>query len=272
MGAINYTWLEQYGRISTKPALNPIYDNHLASLCDAEQARDMLTAYNEHLRADSLQTAAVYFMHTVRGLLLGIHYVNSMCDTLLDLSLDNIQLQLIVKDGHPAFHFQLLDGTEKAHPAPPVNDEPDSAVASTSARQAMLTAYYGEQLRPLIEGLAGAGGANTGQMWAQLASILRWFKTLAVEMDITDHEREAVIQGYEHVITMPPEVLGLRKNVLTFKPVEIDSPYQAGEKMLMKSTCCLHYKVYGGQDFCYSCPKMSKAERQHRYDAIVASR
>ena len=75
----------------------------------------------------------------------------------------------------------------------------------------MLTAYYEEQLRPLIEGLAAAGGANTGQMWAQLASILKWFKTMAVEMEITDREREAVIQGYEHVIKMPPEVLGLRK-------------------------------------------------------------
>ena len=46
----------------------------------------MLTAYNEHLRADSLQTAAVYFMHSVRGLLLGIHYLNAMCHSLLDLS------------------------------------------------------------------------------------------------------------------------------------------------------------------------------------------
>ena len=39
MGAINYTWLEQYGRISTSPATNSIYDVHLASLCDAEQAK-----------------------------------------------------------------------------------------------------------------------------------------------------------------------------------------------------------------------------------------
>ncbi|WP_145414055.1 (2Fe-2S)-binding protein [Paenibacillus xylanexedens] len=272
MSAINYTWLEQYARISTKPALNPIYDKHLASLRDAEQARDMLTAYNEHLRADSLQTAAVYFMHSVRGLLLGIHYINAMCDSLLDLSLDNIQLQLIVKDGYPAFHFQLLDDAEKPHPAPPANDEPNSVLASTSARQAMLTAYYGEQLLPLIEGVALAGGANTGQMWAQLASILRWFKTLAVQMEITDQEREAVIQGYEHVITMPPEVMGLRKNLLKFKPVEIDSPYQPGEKVLMKSTCCLYYKVDGGQDYCYTCPKLSKAERQTRYEAIAASR
>lgn len=269
MSAINYTWLEQYARISTKPALNPIYDKHLASLRDAEQARDMLTAYNEHLRADSLQTAAVYFMHSVRGLLLGIHYINAMCDSLLDLSLDNIQLQLIVKDGYPAFHFQLLDDAEKP---PPANDEPNSVLASTSARKAMLTAYYGEQLLPLIEGVALAGGANTGQMWAQLASILRWFKTLAVQMEITDQEREAVIQGYEHVITMPPEVMGLRKNLLKFKPVEIDSPYQPGEKVLMKSTCCLYYKVDGGQDYCYTCPKLSKAERQTRYEAIAASR
>lgn len=272
MGAINYTWLEQYGRISANSASNSVYDTSLASLRDAEQARDMLSAYNEHLRADSLQTAAVYFMHSVRGLLLGIHYISAMCDSLLDLSLDNIRLQLIVKDGYPVFHFQLRNSSEQTHPAPPNKDEHSAAATLISARQAMLTAYYGEQLRPLIEGVAGAGGANTGQMWAQLASILKWFKTMAMQMEITDYEREAVIQDYEHVVAMPPEVLGLRKNLLTFKPVEIDSPYQVGEKMLMKSTCCLHYKVYDGQDYCYSCPKLSKAERQNRYDAIVASR
>ncbi|WP_342553143.1 (2Fe-2S)-binding protein [Paenibacillus sp. FSL R7-0652] len=271
MGAINYTWLEQYGRISTSPASNPVYDILLASLRDTAQADDMLKVYNEHLRADSLRTAAVYFMHSVRGLLLGIHYMNSMCDTMLDISLDNIRLQLVVQDGYPAFHFQLLDGTEHVHPAPPGKNEHESAAAGL-ARKAMLTAYYGEQLRPLIEGAAEAGGANTGQMWAQLASILTWFKTMAVQMDITEDERKAVIQGYEHVITMPPEILGLRKNLLHFKPVEIDSPYQPGEKMLMKSTCCLHYKVYGGQDYCYSCPKLSKAERQNRYEILAASR
>ncbi|MCK6075803.1 ferric iron reductase [Paenibacillus silvae] len=272
MGDINYTWLEQYARFTMSTPQDAAYAASLASLRDAEQARVMLTAYNEHLRADSLQTAAVYFMHSVRGLLLGIHYMNAMCDKVLDLSLDNIRLHLVVKDGYPAFLFQLTDRTERAHPAPPNEGGSASNEAASAARQVMLTSYYRDQLRPLIEGVAMAGEANTGQMWAQLASILRWFKTLATQMDITDHEREAVVQGYEHVITMSPDILGLRKNLLKFKPVEIDSPYQPGEKTLMKSTCCLHYKVYGGQDYCYTCPKLSKAERQTRYEAIMASR
>lgn len=272
MGDINYTWLEQYARFTMSDAQDVVYEAPLASLRESEQARHMLTAYNEYLRADSLQTAAVYFMHCVRGLLLGIHYMNAMCDKVLDLSLDNIRLYLVVKDGYPGFLFQLMDRTEQAHPAPPNESAHDSREAASAARQAMLTAYYGEQLRPLIEGVALAGGANTGQMWAQLASILRWFKMQAIQMDITDHEREAIVQGYEHVITMPPDILGIRKNLLKFKPVEMDSPYQPGEKTLMKSTCCLHYKVYGGQDYCYTCPKLSKAERQTRYEAILASR
>ncbi|CAI6080929.1 hypothetical protein PAECIP112173_03053 [Paenibacillus sp. JJ-100] len=272
MGAIDYTWLEQYGRISTSPASDPIYTTVLASLRDAEHAKEMLTVYHEYLRADCLRTTAVYFMHSIRGLLLAIHYMNAMCDTILNISLDNLQLQLVVQDGYPSFQFLLLDQSEYAHPAAVVKDQSESKAASVSAREAMLNAYYKEQLRPLIEGIAQAVGANTGQMWAQQASILKWFKTLAAQMDITAEEREAVHQGYEYVTMMPPEILGLRKNVLAFKPVEIDSPYQPGEKMLMKSACCLHYKVYDGQEYCYSCPKLSRAERQSQYDKIRASR
>ena len=57
------------------------------------------------------------------------------CVTRYWISLDNIQLQLIIKDGYPAVHFQLLDDTEQVHPAPPVNDEQNSTAASTSVRQ-----------------------------------------------------------------------------------------------------------------------------------------
>ncbi|WP_340014773.1 (2Fe-2S)-binding protein [Paenibacillus sp. FSL K6-1318] len=268
MGAINYTWLEQYGRITTGPVNEPVFGMPLILLRHPENAKLMLEAYNKHLRADSLRSAAVYFMHSVRGLVLGIHYMTSMCDASLNISLENIQLQLEVQEGRPVPHFQLVDATEHAHPGSVINGVEDAS----HWRNELLTAYYGEQLRPLIEGVALAGEANTGQMWAQLASILRWFKTTVVKMDITESEREAVIQGYEHVISLPPEILGLRKNMLSFKPVEIANPHQPGETMLMKPTCCLHYQVYGGQNYCYSCPKLTKAERQERYDAIVAAK
>ncbi|RAI99021.1 hypothetical protein DET54_103159 [Paenibacillus pabuli] len=44
----------------------------LTALRHLEQAKLMLDAYNEHLQADSLRSAAVYFMHSVRGLMIGV--------------------------------------------------------------------------------------------------------------------------------------------------------------------------------------------------------
>ncbi|MEC0109879.1 ferric iron reductase [Paenibacillus taichungensis] len=268
MGAINYTWLQQYGRITTGTIDESVFGMPLTALKHPKQAKLMLEAYNEHLRADSLRSAAVYFMHSVRGLMIGVHYMTALCDTYLDLSLENIDMKLELKDGRPVIGFQLNNTIEQSHP----NLMDGSQVVPSSWRNDVLTAYYGEQLRPLIEGVAVAGGANPGQMWAQLASMLRWFKTTALQMNITETEREAVIQGYEHVIAMSPEILGLKKNLLTFKPVEIDNPHQPGETMLMKPVCCLHHQVYGGQNYCYSCPKLTKAERQERYDAIMAAK
>ncbi|MGC5774498.1 ferric iron reductase [Paenibacillus pabuli] len=269
MGAINYTWLQQYGRITTTaPIDEPVFGMPLTALRHPEKAKLMLEAYNKHLRADSLRSAAVYFMHSVRGLMIGAHYMTALCDTWLDLSLDNVILQLEVKDGRPVISFQLYNATERLHP----NRMTGPDAVPSSWRNDVLTAYYGEQLRPMIEGVAMAGGANPGQMWAQLASMLRWFKTTALQMNLNETEREAVIEGYEHVIAMSPEILGLKKNLLNFKPVEIDNPHQPGETMLMKPVCCLHHEVYGGQNYCYSCPKLTKAERQERYEAILAAK
>ncbi|NUU77052.1 hypothetical protein [Paenibacillus xylanilyticus] len=268
MGAINYTWLQQYGRITTEASMESVYEMPMAALRQPEKAREMLEVYNKHLQAESIRSAAVYFMHSVRGLMLGVHYMTALCDTWVDLSLENMNLQLEVKDGRAAFCFQLVDGTEYPHPSPVCPTD----TTKISWRTDVLTSYYREQLRPLIEGVASAGDANLGQMWSQLASMLRWYKTTALQMNIEEAEREAVIEGYEHVIAMPADLLGLKKNVLSFKPVEIDNPHQPGETMLMKPVCCLHHQVYGGQNYCYSCPKLSKAERQERYDAIVAAK
>jgi len=268
MGAINYTWLQQYGRITTIPGGESVWEIHMAELKHPDKARELLDVYNKHLQADTVRTAAVYFMHSVRGLMLGIHYMTALCDTWLDLSLENMKLQLEVQDGRPAFRFQLMDGTEHPHPVP--LNPPDAA--KSSWRKDILTSYYTEQLRPLIEGLASAGEVGLGQMWSQLASMLRWYKTTALQMNIEEVERQAVIEGYEHVIALPASLLGLKKNLLSFKLVEIDNPHQPGETMLMKPVCCLHHQVYGGQNYCYSCPKLSKAERQKRYDDIRAAK
>ncbi|MFJ2046352.1 hypothetical protein ACIOBL_22340 [Paenibacillus taichungensis] len=72
MGAINYTWLQQYGRITTGTIDESVFGMPLTALKHPKQAKPMLEAYNEHLRADSLRSAAVYFMHSVRGLMIGV--------------------------------------------------------------------------------------------------------------------------------------------------------------------------------------------------------
>ncbi|WP_339275026.1 ferric iron reductase [Paenibacillus sp. FSL W8-0426] len=273
MGAINYDWLQQYGRIAVTSLEQPVWSMPLAALKDPVQARQMLAEFNKHLRADSLRSAAVYFTHSLRGLVLGIHYMTAVCDARLDISLDNIELQLEVKNDRVAASFLLRDATERPHVQQAAEgDEPrNRACAHSSWRNEVLTAYYGEQLRPMIEGVAAAGGAKPGQMWSQLAGILRWFTTAVQQMPIEQAEREAVIKGYEHVISMPPDVLGLKRNLLSFKPVEVANPYQPGQTLLMKPACCLHHVVYDGQDYCYTCPKLSKAERQERYEAILAA-
>ncbi|WP_110000681.1 hypothetical protein [Paenibacillus taichungensis] len=52
-----------------------VFSMPLTALRHLEQAKLMLDAYNEHLQADSLRSAAVYFMHSVRGLM-KLHRMN----------------------------------------------------------------------------------------------------------------------------------------------------------------------------------------------------
>lgn len=79
---------------------------------------------------------------------------------------------------------------------------------------------------------------------------------------LTLHERARVEEGRLALKRLPPEIFGSVRNPFDVKRRYVDSWWKPVEKLPLKATCCLMYKTGRRKEYCYTCPKLTKQERE----------
>ncbi|ALP37171.1 hypothetical protein ASL14_14275 [Paenibacillus sp. IHB B 3084] len=266
MKPLDYDQLEQLARIVTDTPEDAVYSGPVAEWLEPDKLGSVMEYYGELLRAEDGLTTAVYFVNQLRGLVFAQHFMVSLCERRLDLSVSNLRFHICYQGKYPAISFQVIDTTELD------NIRQDEHHSSGQAQQA-LRDFYSLQIRPILEAMAAAGDASVGQMWGQFPLTLLYFKD-RVQPSLTDpQDVEHFEQDYYYVTReLEGEVFGRKRNPFTVRLVELDNPYRPGEKAYMKPSCCQYYKTGGGQRYCFACPRMSASEREERRLEVAASR
>ncbi|WP_226002575.1 hypothetical protein [Paenibacillus sp. BJ-4] len=267
MRPLDYDQLEQLAKIVTDTPEDAVYSGPVAEWLEPEKARSVLEYYGELLRAEDLLTSAVYLVNQLRGLVFAQHFMVSLCERRLDLSISNLRFHICYEGKSPSISLQVIDPTELD------NTRQDEEEHSSEQAQQALRDFYSLHLRPILEALASVGGVSMGQMWGQFPLTLLYFKdrvqpTLTDPLDVKRFE-----QDFDYVTReLEGEVFGRKRNPYTVRLVELDNPYRPGENTYMKPSCCQYYKTGGGQRYCYACPRMSASEREERRREVLASR
>lgn len=231
-------------------------------LLEPEHARSFLKLYAALIKATDLSPAATYFVSYLRGLTTAVQSLMSLENASMDWSMSNWSLLVLVKDGHTRLKFNPVNPTI-THAAPRNREE---------WRNQILGHFYGETLQPIINVLAKEAKLSQNQLWAIMPTGLYYYKENAITQFAGNPAvYRQIISDYQYLINeMDGSIFGCNHNPLNVKIQMVDNPYSPGEQMPRKSSCCLAY-LTEGCSYCYTCPKLTKAERAQKYDAIKAA-
>ncbi|MEO3946124.1 hypothetical protein [Gorillibacterium sp. CAU 1737] len=241
----------------------PAGEGHLYSfseLTEMEGARRFAKEYAPLIPSRTLDVAGTYWASWLSRLCGALQEMLLMQNAILISSLESFVLRLSVEDGYPKIAF-YLKGSEV--PLLPEGEERPAA-----AKQAM-DRFYGEVIRPLLEASAKATEIPVRTLWAVLSTNLRYGQDQLEGRELPEAIRERFEHDFGYVMKgMPGAVAGLTRNPFDLKFRYAESPYKPGERVLIRSTCCLAYKTDTDYGYCYNCPKLSTAERQAKFQEI----
>ncbi|GLI04122.1 hypothetical protein YDYSG_01520 [Paenibacillus tyrfis] len=233
----------------------------LSQLLERRHADMLLVKYGKHIRALDEQAPATYFSGWLGMLCAAQQYMISRYDAAFDFSPGNLTVNLYLKEGRPMFGFRLHDAKTLSVPAG------DRA----GWRRQALSALYGETLRPLLASLAQAAGLDAGQLWGQIATRMYYVHDMALAKADSEELRAKLTEDFQALMSdLPLDVFGRPRHPLDVKFRYIDDPRNPGERLRMKVSCCLAYKTDTDHGYCYTCPRMSSAEREERKLKLLA--
>ncbi|QMV42917.1 (2Fe-2S)-binding protein [Cohnella cholangitidis] len=255
---------EEYFHISTNGSDNPILSLPLADLLQHENMKEVLRQGSALVKGIGLELAASYIGLAFFGLAATKQIVMSQYNRILDLSLDNLTIQLETHDDHAHVVFQITE--LRWTDLPDANRE--AAIVAEWSR------YFAETMNPLIETAAAAAGLKPAIIWnqygARSAHLMDYIRKTIPEGAV----RQLVDDDFTLLSRMPGEIFNRRKNPFVHTPCYLDSPYEPGGQIMMRSACCMYYKREDGTK-CYNCPILKDEERavmKLEIEAAVAER
>lgn len=257
---LDYELFEQYFQIVREQPDDVILGIPAEDFLADATAISFLEAYQKEIKGHDLQVAATYFVSAWRGMCVTLQYMISLGDVSLDFSLSNLELGMRKTKGYTAIFFKLRESA--GIPWPELERE--------TLRADTMGKFYEESLRPVIEILARVSGLPTAQIWGQLPLGVEYYLNLISAKLEQDTDRARLQEDHEYLIrNLQPSVFGLSRNPFDYKKKWVDDPYTPGQQTPMKPTCCLAYRTDHG--YCYSCPKLTRQEREEKAALIMAA-
>ncbi len=260
--AIDFSLAEKYFQISPNGAENAAFSVPAADLLRPETMNETLRRSGEMLGAFGPELAASF---------VGLAFFNvcavsliflSQSNRELDLSLDNLTLQLVPHGKLVVGAFRVME--KRWRPVP--ETEREAAVAR------YLTELFRKTINPVVESAAAHAGVKPDLIWNQYGARMAWVRDFVQELETRSDFKERFARDYELLAGgLSPDVFNRRKNPFAHNPRYVDSPWQPGKKVILRSSCCMYYRREDGQK-CYNCPLLTDQERERMRKAIEASR
>ncbi|EGL83125.1 ferric iron reductase [Caldalkalibacillus thermarum TA2.A1] len=256
MKTLAFSRLEKTFFLRTDNHPQQIMSVSLDALLHPESVQQFIKAYGEKIKATIPDVVATFFSSYYGYLLSGVQYMISCHDTILDLSLANVEVQ--VYRAQPHDYYGLVFKVKKQSTEEPSCDR-------KQWRQEILEKLYSHNVVPLLQSFVKATNVRIRDLWGQVALSLYYGHDKILEYAQQEEQRRKVLADF-HFLTkeLHPQVFGLKNNPfdITFRMIE--APTEPGSFLRMKPSCCLYYLTEGAANKCYTCPRMTAEEREKR--------
>ncbi|WP_373231893.1 (2Fe-2S)-binding protein [Cohnella sp.] len=253
---------EEHFHISTKGSEAPLYSIAATDILQHEKMLELLQRGSVLVKGIGLELAVSFLGLAYFGLAATKQFVMSRYNRVLDLSLENLTIQLQSSGDYAQAVFKLkeLKWTEL-----PANDRETALLAEWKH-------YFEETMNPLIEATAGSAGFKPAMIWNQYGARMSYTMDYLRSHAAEGSARQLLEEDFLLLSSLPAETFNLRrKNPFDHTPCYIDSPYQPGNQIMIRSSCCMYYRRENGVK-CYNCPLLKDEERAEMKLKIEADR
>lgn len=251
---MDFDEVEQLCKISLKRRKDAVLTMPMSDLLNNSHLSSLFDFYMPSLQTLNPEVVAVSLSRWLGFVAIGLQYFMSVQNLQLDLSIDNISVEVYPAPRGSGFWLSFF-----LHKWLEIEAPTDCAERRVWCIQ-VLGQFYGQTIRPVLEALAANSGIGVGQLWGQFPQKLIWFtETIAREYD--PRIRQSVVDEYDCLKNeIDPSVFGRKNNPFTVKLRWIESLEDASKQVYVYPACCLCHATENGK-YCYTCPRLTEKER-----------
>jgi siderophore-iron reductase FhuF len=258
---MDLTLLEEHFNISTTGSDEAAHAIAASDVMHNADMKEFLHQGSVLLRGIGLELAVSCIGLAYFGLAAAQQYVMSQYNRILDLSLENLTIQLESHANYASVAFKINEWTWTELPA----------VHRDAAITVAWEQLFSQTLNPLIEATSSAGGLKPSLIWNQYGARMTYMKGFLREQVTGVQTRQRLEDDLMLLTNLPASTFNLnRKNPFEHTPCYIDSPTQTGKQVMLRSSCCMYYRREEGVK-CYSCPLLKEDERAERKKVLQAA-
>ncbi|OCT16214.1 hypothetical protein A8709_01880 [Paenibacillus pectinilyticus] len=249
---VDFSLVESYFHISPKGMEHPLLHIPGRQLVDGATMLDILQQGQTLLRGKGLDISASFLGRTLFHLVATNYLFLAQYNQWLVFDLENIAFEVENHGDHAHAGYKIIHLQWKKVPT----EDRDLFI------ELEMRALFANLIVPVMTVIAQQAKVNQAMMWNQFASRMTFVRDYVMENDPRPHVREQFAADYDALTKQfTPDVFGHKVNPFAHEPCYIDSPYQEGKQMLIRSSCCLYYRREDGQK-CFNCPLLKDSQRE----------
>lgn len=254
--AVPFALLETLFRIDTsKPASRMQFA--AIDLLDEQRGRAFLTEVERDLQAPTPEVAASLFLKRYLALIMGAFYSMSLHSYGLKLPLENVILT--AEDSWKTIRFSLQEAMgEEA----PLQDR-------DAWRGRTVLHISSENLQPVIAALSKHTRISPNVLWSHTAYLIHYYYPAWQKEAEQAELRQRIADDFHYLQRIEDTRLfgSSKKNPFATRFTKVAHPAKPGEIIRLRKHCCLAYHL-PGRKCCYTCPKLTEAERTEQILAM----
>jgi ferric iron reductase protein FhuF len=261
--SMDFSLAEAYFHISPKGVANSVYSVCASDLLQSETTDEVLRQCADLLRALNLHLPVSFVGLTFFNVCATLQLFLAQYNRILDLSLDNLVFQLGLAGDQVHGGFRIVETRW--------DELPEEGEQRKTVLLNRLTAFYQRTITPVLEAIAARAGVKPDLIWNQFGARMAYLLDYMHDREQREAVRNRFVGDYALLSgELSPSVFNRRKNPFAHTPRYLDSPYQPGEKIMMRSSCCMYYCRIDGEK-CYNCPRLTERQREEMRLKIEAS-
>ncbi|MWC28809.1 hypothetical protein [Paenibacillus sp. MMS18-CY102] len=223
---------------------------------------EMMEKTGEAVQANGRKLPGSFFGTSLSHLCITKLIFLAMYDKVIDLSLDNVMLQIDYEEGHGHPHLGYRIKEVRVQDMPAGNG--DGFVLADWRK------FLSASVTPAVEAIAEAANAKAEMIWQQFGGITGMVRDFVQNMQLPPEVAERFTHHFNLLSEeVAPDVFNRRRNPFKWELRYIDNPYEPGEQWVMRSACCYYDSRKDGEK-CFVCPRMTLAERAEKVACIQA--